>query len=79
MNSRTTSELLLETDNHLADIPNINIALIAHDGKKPEMVSFVARNHAFLIIQLYTVLVPRGRKLRPKAKSRKATIRTLWW
>ena len=26
----------------------INIALISHDGKKPEMVSFVARNHSFL-------------------------------
>lgn len=26
----------------------INIALIAHDGKKAEMVSFVARNHEFL-------------------------------
>lgn len=26
----------------------LNIALISHDGKKPEMVSFVARNHAFL-------------------------------
>ncbi len=26
----------------------LNIALIAHDGKKSEMVSFVARNHAFL-------------------------------
>lgn len=26
----------------------INIALIAHDGKKPEMVSFVMRNKAFL-------------------------------
>ena len=32
----------------MADIPKINIALIAHDGKKPEMVSFVARNHNFL-------------------------------
>ncbi len=27
----------------------INIALIAHDGKKPEMVSFVMRNKDFLI------------------------------
>ncbi len=27
----------------------INIALIAHDGKKPEMVSFVMRNKEFLI------------------------------
>lgn len=26
----------------------INIALIAHDGKKPEMVSFVMRNKEFL-------------------------------
>ena len=26
----------------------INIALIAHDGKKPEMVSFVVRNRDFL-------------------------------
>lgn len=26
----------------------LNIALIAHDGKKSEMVSFVARNHDFL-------------------------------
>ena len=26
----------------------INIALIAHDGKKPEMVSFVMRNKTFL-------------------------------
>ena len=26
----------------------INIALIAHDGKKPEMVSFVLRNKEFL-------------------------------
>ena len=26
----------------------LNIALIAHDGKKAEMVSFVARNHTFL-------------------------------
>lgn len=26
----------------------INIALIAHDGKKPEMVSFVVKNKAFL-------------------------------
>jgi methylglyoxal synthase len=26
----------------------INIALIAHDGKKPEMVSFVVRNKEFL-------------------------------
>lgn len=26
----------------------INIALIAHDGKKAEMVSFAARNHIFL-------------------------------
>ena len=26
----------------------INIALIAHDGKKPEMVSFVLRQRAFL-------------------------------
>jgi len=26
----------------------LNIALIAHDGKKAEMVSFVARNHLFL-------------------------------
>jgi len=26
----------------------LNIALIAHDGKKAEMVSFVARNHSFL-------------------------------
>ena len=26
----------------------LSIALIAHDGKKAEMVSFVARNHAFL-------------------------------
>ena len=26
----------------------INIALIAHDGKKPEMVSFVLRNKKFL-------------------------------
>lgn len=28
---------------------NINIALIAHDGKKPEMVSFVLANKQFLI------------------------------
>ena len=27
----------------------INIALIAHDGKKPEMVSFVLRSKPFLI------------------------------
>lgn len=27
---------------------NINIALIAHDGKKPEMVSFVLSNKRFL-------------------------------
>ncbi len=26
----------------------INIALIAHDGKKAELVSFIARNHDFL-------------------------------
>jgi len=26
----------------------INIALIAHDGKKPEMVSFVVKNKSFL-------------------------------
>jgi len=26
----------------------INIALIAHDGRKAEMISFVARNHEFL-------------------------------
>ena len=26
----------------------INIALISHDGQKPDMVSFVARNHEFL-------------------------------
>jgi len=26
----------------------LDIALIAHDGKKAEMVSFVARNHSFL-------------------------------
>ena len=28
---------------------NINIALIAHDGKKPEMVSFVLANKQFLV------------------------------
>ena len=27
---------------------NINIALIAHDGKKPEMVSFIMNNKQFL-------------------------------
>ncbi|HPQ22432.1 MAG TPA: methylglyoxal synthase, partial [Saprospiraceae bacterium] len=27
----------------------INVALIAHDGKKPEMVSFVVRNKEFLM------------------------------
>jgi len=26
----------------------LNVALIAHDGKKAEMVSFIARNHDFL-------------------------------
>jgi len=41
----------------------LNIALIAHDGKKAEMVSFIARNHDFLDDAIIYATGTTGKKI----------------
>lgn len=56
------------------------IAIIAHDGKKPEMVNFINRNLEMLKKAELVATGTTGKHVEnTRAENRKKTFRTHWW